>query len=128
MRVSQEGAAWLADVIDLEGAHTFARSLTGLDRAVREVIVLADDLPDETMPELVLEWDYRTGDPNVDAAAAEVRALRTQADHLAAAATAKTAEAATDLAEHGLSVRDIAIVLGISPQRVSQLTESAKAS
>lgn len=87
VRVSREGSAWLADVPDLDGAHTFARSLTGLDRAVREVIVLADDLPDEAMPDLVLDCDYRTGDPDLDAAAAEVRALRNQADRLATAAT-----------------------------------------
>ena len=125
VRVSREGSAWLADVPELDGAHTFARSLTGLDRAVREVIVLADDLPDEAMPDLVLEWDYRTGDPEVDAAAAEVRALRSQADRLAAAATTRTAQAATELVQHGFSVRDVAVVLGISPQRVSQLTDSA---
>lgn len=57
VRVTQEDGAWLAEIPDLEGGHTYARTLAGLDRAVREVIVLADDLPDEAIPDLVLEWD-----------------------------------------------------------------------
>jgi hypothetical protein len=90
----------------LPGAHTYARSLPSLDQAVREVVVLAADLPDEAMPELVLDYDYHTGDPELDATALEVRRLRRQADR-------------------GLSVRDVAALLGISPQRVSQLTAKA---
>lgn len=126
VRVSREGDSWLAHVSGLEGAHTFARSLTGLDRSVREVIVLAADLSDEAMSDLVLKWDYRTGFPDVDVAAAEVRALRSQADRIAAVATTRTAQAANDLVEHGFSVRDVGAVLGTSAQRVSQLTETPK--
>ena len=43
---TREDDAWLADVPELPGAHTFARTLPALDKAVREVIVLAADLPD----------------------------------------------------------------------------------
>ena len=57
--------------------------------------------------------------------ALEVRRLRRQADELAAAVTARTSEAATQLVARGLSVRDVAALLGISPQRVSQLTAKA---
>jgi DNA-directed RNA polymerase specialized sigma24 family protein len=92
---------------------------------VREVVVLAAGLPDEAMPDLALEYDYHTGDPELDTTAFEVRRLRRQADELAAAATARTSQAATQLAARGLSVRDIATLLGISPQRVSQLTARA---
>ena len=45
--VTREDGHWLADVPSLEGAHTYARSLPTLDQAVREVVVLAADLPDE---------------------------------------------------------------------------------
>jgi hypothetical protein len=51
----------------LPGAHTYARSLPSLDQAVREVVVLAADLPDEAMPELVLDHDYHTADPGLSA-------------------------------------------------------------
>ena len=87
--------------------------------------MLAADLPDEAMPELVLDYDYHTGDPELDATALEVRHLRRQADDLAATAAARTGQAATQLVSRGLSVRDVAALLGISPQRVSQLTAKA---
>ncbi len=123
--VTREDDQWLAEVPELQGAHTYARSLPSLDQAVREVVVLAADLPDEAMPELVLDYDYHTGDPELDATALEVRRLRRQADDLAATAAARTSRAAAQLVARGLSVRDVAALLGISPQRVSQLTAKA---
>jgi hypothetical protein len=120
--VTREDGQWLANVPELQGAHTYARSLPSLDQAVREVVVVAADLPDEAMPELVLDYDYHTGDPQLDATALEVRRLRRQADDLAATAAARTGRAAAQLVARGLSVRDVAALLGISPQRVSQLT------
>lgn len=123
--VTREDGMWLADVPGLEGAHTYARSLPSLDQAVREVIVLAADLPDEAMPRLVLDYRYETGDPELDATALEVRRLRRQADELAAEVAARTGQAAVELVARGFSVRDVASLLGISPQRVSQLTAKA---
>ena len=123
--VTRENGHWLADVPELAGAHTYARSLPALDHAVREAIVLAADLPDEAMPGLVLDYRYDTGDPDLDATALEVRRQRRQADELAAAVTARTGEVAAQLVARGLSVRDVAALLGISPQRVSQLTAKA---
>jgi hypothetical protein len=123
--VTREDGHWLADVPGLQGAHTYARSLPALDQAVREVVVLAADLPDEAMPGLTLEYDYHTGDADLDATALEVRQLRRQADELAAVAAARTGQAAAELVARGLSVRDAAALLGISPQRVSQLTARA---
>ncbi len=120
--VTREAGAWLADVPELAGAHTYARTLPALDRSVREVVVLATGRPDEDMPVLRLAYEYHTGDPELDATTAEVRSLRERADHLSATATARTNEAATLLVHHGLSVRDVAALLGISPQRVSQVT------
>jgi hypothetical protein len=123
--VTREDGQWLADVPELQGAHIYARSLPSLDQAVREAVVLAVGLPDEAMPDLVLDYDYHTGDPDLDATALEVRRLRRQADELAAAAAARTGQAAAQLVARGLSVRDVAALLGISPQRVSQLTARA---
>ena len=123
--VTREDGQWLADVPSLEGAHTYARSLPTLDQAVREVVVLAADLPDEAMPVLVLDYEYHTGDASLDVTAQEVRQLRREADELAAAAASRTGRAAAELVARGLSVRDVAALLGISPQRVSQLTARA---
>ena len=123
--ITRDDGHWLADVPSLRGAHTYARSLSALDQAVREIVVLAADLPDEAMPGLVLEFEYHTGAARLDATTREVRQLRRQADELAAAATARTSEAAVELVARGMSVRDVAALLGISPQRVSQLTARA---
>src|SRR4029077_15396020 len=102
--VTREDGRWLADVPELQGAHTYARSLPTLDQAVREVIVLAADLPDEAMPELVLDYDYHTGDPELDPTALGVRRLRQQAAELAATATTRTGQVAAKLVAGGLSV------------------------
>ena len=123
--VTREEGHWLADVPALEGAHTYSRSLPALDQAVREVVVLAADLPDEAMPSLMFEYEYHTGDASLDATAREVRELRHRANEIAATAAVRTGEAASKLVTQGLSVRDVAALLGISPQRVSQLTARA---
>ena len=70
--VTREHGRWLADVPGLQGARTYARSLPALDLAVREVIVLAADLPDAAMPGLRLDFLYHTGDPELDSTALEV--------------------------------------------------------
>jgi len=126
--VTREGGAWLAEVPDLAGGHTYARTLAALDKAVREVIVLAADLPDETMDSLTINWDYHTGDDAVDEQTARIRHLRAEADQLSAQASAYTATMARQLIELGMSVRDAATLLGVSPQRVSQLTGHKRAS
>jgi hypothetical protein len=126
--VTRDDGAWLAEVSELVGASTFARTLPALDRSVREVIVLADDLPDEAIGELALDYEYRTGDPSIDERSAQVRALRSQAEELSARATADTEAAARELVEHGVPVRDAAALLGVSPQRISQMTGRSRAS
>ena len=124
MVVTREDGLLMA-LAGLEGARTYARSLPVLDQAVREVIVLAADLPDEAMPGLAVDYDYHTGDPELDVTALEVRRLRREADELAAASAARTGQAADRLVASGLSAGDVAALLGISPQRVSQLTARA---
>jgi len=57
--VTRDGDDWLADVPSVPGAHTFARSLEGLARSVREVVVLMDDLPDDAEVELGFHVDRR---------------------------------------------------------------------
>lgn len=58
--------------------ETVKRTLPALDRAVREVVVMAVDRPDEDMPARRLVYDYRNGDPDVDVTAAEIRTLRAE--------------------------------------------------
>ena len=57
--VTRDGDNWLADVPSVPGAHTYARSLEGLARSVREVVVLMDDLPAVAAVELDFHFERR---------------------------------------------------------------------
>ena len=59
----QEGAHWLADVPELEGAHTFASRREELDHHVRTLIALVLDLPGGAEPELSLRYEWWPEDP-----------------------------------------------------------------
>ena len=122
--VTREDGQWLADVPELEGAHTFARSLPALDRYVREVIVLAADLPDGVMAELELDYVYDVREEAVRNAAL-VRGRRQQLHDAEQELVAQTERAVQRLVQEGYSVRDIAVLTGVSYQRVSQLTRKA---
>ena len=122
VRVTRDvDGSWLADVPDLQGAHTFARTLPRLDQYVREVIVLAADLPEAAMPDLDLVWEVDTGDPELDGALAAVRDTRRQVAETLEWLERSTAAGATDLGARGYSVRDAAVLLGVSPARAGQL-------
>ena len=58
--VTREHGLWLADVPAVPGAHTFARSLAGLTRSVRKVIMLMAGLGDEATPGL--SFTYQVSD------------------------------------------------------------------
>jgi hypothetical protein len=120
--VTRESDAWLADLPELPGAHTYARTLATLQKAVREVVVLAAELPDDAIGDVRLEWEFHTGDDSLDAETATVRALRAKAEKMATMATEQTASVARKLVDHGESVRDAAVLLGVSAQRISQVT------
>lgn len=122
--VTREDGQWLADVPELEGAHTFARSLPALDRYVREVIVLAADFPDDAMGELDLDYVYDVREEAVWDAAM-VRGRRKELQDAERELAARTERAVQRLVGEGYSVRDIAVLTGVSYQRVSQLTRKA---
>ena len=119
--ITHEDGAWLADVPQLDGAHTFARTLPKLYAGIREVIILADDLDDDADPEV--DYTFDTDDPvlmNALSAAHLRLTLRTLETEVAY----KTAEAVYSLQVAGYSVRDAAALLGITAGRVSQLVGS----
>ena len=124
--VTREDGSWVAQVaVEANGvredAVTWARNLPALDRYVREVIALGADLPDDQMDALQIAYEYRTGDVAVDAAAADLRARRGALAEATTTLTQDTAKHARALVDRGWSVRDVAALLGISPQRVSQV-------
>lgn len=119
--VTREGDAWLADVPDLPGTHTWAKNLPGLDRSVREVIALGEDLPDGAETRLSLIYTYDIGDPELNAVTAHLRAERERIQREERQLAEQTAAVAAQLTERSMSVRDAAALLAVSPQRISQV-------
>jgi len=122
--VTREGRQWLAHVPQLEGTHTYASSLSALDRAVREAIVLGADLPDEAMPQLDIAYTYAVEDELIGEAN-RLRAERADLARREEELQERTQALALRLTERGYSARDAGPLLGISHQRISQVRASA---
>jgi hypothetical protein len=123
--VTRERGNWLADVPELEGSQTWAKNLPALDTAVREVIVLGDDLPDGAEADVRIEYEYNIGNPELDALTADLRARRVRIAQEEQELAKRTAEVALRLVQgESLPVRDAAALLAVSPQRISQVAPS----
>jgi predicted RNase H-like HicB family nuclease len=122
--VTRDGDGWMADVPALPGTHTWAKTLRALDRSVREVIGMVEDLPRSAEAALELEMDYRTGDAVLDERAGRLRARRREQERAAAEIASDTSELLRRFAAQ-LSVGDAAVLLGVSKGRISQLRGGA---
>lgn len=118
--VTREEGWWLASVESITGTVTEARTLASLDSRAREIIALAEDLPVGAERDLRVTWDFRTGDADVDTLAASLRAERRRLAEAEGALAERTADLARRLRQRW-SVRDVATLLGVSPQRISQI-------
>jgi hypothetical protein len=121
--VTREGDAWIADVVGLPGAHTFARNLAALHRSVQEVIGLVADLPEPRGEQITYNY------VDVDSELADAAKVGEQRRELGAQQRGLAVEAARRIAvltSKGYSVRDISGVLGMSPGRVSQITTASR--
>jgi predicted RNase H-like HicB family nuclease len=118
--VTRDGDGWMADVPALPGTHTWAKTLRALDRNIREVIGMVEDLPRSAEAGLELDIDYRTGDPGIDARSSHLRARRQELERDAAEVASHTRELSEQLSGQ-LPVSDTAILLGVTKGRVTQL-------
>jgi hypothetical protein len=120
VHVTREGDNWLADVPAVAGAHTFARSLEGLAKSVREVVILMADLEDDA--DVPLDFHYDIDDDTVGEAE-RLRRLRAAMLIQEAELISATARVASDLTR-SYSVRDTAAMLGLTAGRISQITNA----
>jgi predicted RNase H-like HicB family nuclease len=119
-RVRRSGAWWAIDVPELPGVYSQARRLDRVESMARDAIALFLDVDPATLEirvETILPSDLRR---DVDA----VGRLRADADRLQAESSGALRHLTHELLGRGLSVRDSAIILGISHQRVSQLVRA----
>jgi hypothetical protein len=99
-------------------AHTYARSLSALARNVREVVVLMTDRSDDALNDFDLDFRYEIGDGgSAVATARDAHATAERAERESAEAIRR----AVARLPGSLSVRDVAVLLGISHQRVAQV-------
>ncbi|MCB8914131.1 MAG: hypothetical protein WAW17_30265 [Rhodococcus sp. (in: high G+C Gram-positive bacteria)] len=115
----RDGGWWVVEVPEVDGAFTQARRLDQIPAMVADAVGLLEDVPAE---DVEVDLDVDLGDPAV---LEEARRARVQVEAAARAQeeAARVSRAAVAHLRHGvkLSVRDTAVVLGVSPQRVSQL-------
>lgn len=118
-RAQRDGKGWAISVAGLTGALTQVRRLDQAEAVTREVIALLLDVPEDS-------FDISVTPDLTESQRAAMDALDQAKTNYAAAAEAMAAwrrELATQLVKRdGLTVRDAAEVIGVSFQRVSQLT------
>lgn len=115
-RDPDDRATWLANVTGVRGAHTFGRSLTEAKRHAVEAAALWYDIePDE----FDVAWDIRLGDLAKPLSQARDAIAHAEADR------ARRDAAVRALTDAGMSYRDIAELLGLSHQRVAQISRAS---
>jgi DNA-directed RNA polymerase specialized sigma subunit len=122
-RARREGKWWAISVEGLPGALSQVRRLDQAEAMAREVIALVLDVPEDGFDVVVvpeLSQEHR------DALAELDRAKEQYAESMAALAERQQKAASLLVREGGLTVRDAATVLGVSFQRVSQLTSHSE--
>ncbi|RRO98207.1 hypothetical protein CXF43_08650 [Corynebacterium bovis] len=124
VEVTREDGDWLATVTGFEGVSTWATTFAGLDRAVREAIALAEDLPEGREDQLDIAWDLPAGSDDVAAALVVAQQRRSLVQRQRQIDPQIHSVVAT-LSAAGWSVRDQAALLGMTAGRVSQILNQA---
>jgi predicted RNase H-like HicB family nuclease len=125
--LTPDDGKWNVVVPNVKGCHTSGRSLSEARRNALDVIVtcaIRDDLDVkkvEREAELEEEIDLPAKTQRLLDHAKVARAALETAEHVAAAATKAAVDA---LVAVGLSMRDVADLVGISHQRVQQVKEA----
>lgn len=104
-------------------AHTQARRLDAVERTAREAIAdLLDVDPDEVEVEVTIEVPE-----SLAGTLAELEAAEAKAREAARAARELRARAVRTVRDQGFTVREAALLLGVSHQRISQLASQHRA-
>lgn len=122
IEVNREDRWWIINVPEIDQI-TQARRIDEIEDMARSLIAVSTDQP---ISEIAVHIaNICVGGVDVLEAAAQVTRLRHQAASVEHIALAATKNFASDLTKHEIPVRDIAELIHVSPQRVSQLTAKA---
>ncbi len=122
VNVSREDSMWVAVIPSLKRTRVEIKHLPAVDAAVRQIIAEVTNVHVDDMPGIEIDYRYKLGDPALERELEEMRRIRELIASYLSDLTPRTAEAAGALIEQGLPVRDIAILTGASPGRISQIT------
>jgi predicted RNase H-like HicB family nuclease len=110
---------WLVHIAEEPRCHTWARSYGAARREIIDAAELwLDELGTESLDNLDIRDEVRIAGA---AQARDLAEVREELTRRLADVRAKVDEAARGLVSAGVSVRDVADLLGISPGRVSQI-------
>jgi predicted transcriptional regulator len=118
-RAHREGTWWAVDIPELDLA-TQARRIDQIKYMARDLIATWLEIPADSFDVMV----DPVLDPDVSHAAGAVRKATKEAAEAVEAAAVATRAFAADLLRKGYTVRDAGHILGVSPQRISQLTST----
>jgi DNA-directed RNA polymerase specialized sigma24 family protein len=116
---------WAIEVTGVPGGplHTQTRRLDQVEAMVKDGVALMAEVPKDT-----IEVDVIPKVPPADAELIDAaRAASLEAGRAAERASRLSRQAVEQLRSEGMTVRDVGRLLGVSPQRVSQLVEAAPA-
>lgn len=120
IEIARDGRWWMVHIPEIDGL-TQARRLSEAETMAREYIALSEGVPyDDVKIETAsirLDQPFR----ELLEVAHHIRNQRVHAQELVREATKNAHEFALWLTTYGVPVRDVATLLDISPQRVSQL-------
>lgn len=112
----RSGNWWAVTVPEIKGVFTQARRLDQVEAMARDAIALMLEVDPASF-----DIEVRPDVPDEVLRARQARGALRQAERSAEEATRSAAE---DLLQKGYTVRDVGALLGISPQRVSQIVRS----
>jgi predicted FMN-binding regulatory protein PaiB len=114
----KEGRWWVVQNDQVPGAISQVTRLDQAAEAQREAIAFVADVPADSIEVLVRV----SISPEIDREVQEAQELREQAQEREQRAAALRRDVARRLEADGYTIRDIGVVLGVSYQRVHQLT------
>ena len=120
----REGRWWAVEIPQLDGVTQAAR-LAGVAAEARDYIAVTLDVPPSSVDVRVIVDDTPHA-RDVQARSERILATRQQAEALEAVAIEDAQALVRELTRDGVPMRDIATLVGVSFQRVSQLAGSTR--